>query len=181
MSEYFLHSSRLGFRCWAQTDEPLAVALWGDAEVTRHFGGPMTPDEAEARMQLEMERQRVFGIQYWPVFDLATGLHAGCAGLRPYGDDPNVRELGVHIARRFWSGRYGEEAARAVIEYGFGALGLDALVAGHGPENVITTAMIERLGFQLTHWAPWGAQDLPHPYYRLEPSAYSFPDNGVRS
>ncbi len=166
--ESFLESARLTWRQWTEADLPLAVVLWGDAEVTRHFGGPMTPAEAEARMRLEMERQRELGIQYWPVFDRATGEHAGCAGLRPFGDDPGVRELGVHIARRFWSGRYGEEAARAVMGYAFGTLGLRALVAAHGPEHTNSKAMIERLGFRFTHRSPWGAEGILHPYYRLE-------------
>ncbi len=163
-----MESARLGFRCWTEADLPLAVALWGDAEVTRHLGGAMTAVEAETRMRLEMERQAAFGVSYWPVFERATSVHAGCAGLRPYGEDARVREMGVHIARRFWSGRFGEEAARAVIGYGFGVLGLEAVMAGHGPDNVNSKAMLERLGFRFTHMAPWGAQDVPHPWYRLE-------------
>jgi ribosomal-protein-alanine N-acetyltransferase len=168
LSGYFLQSARLAFRCWTEADVPLAVALWGDAEVTRHLGGQMTAEQAEARMRLEMERQGQVGVSYWPAFEKATGVHAGCAGLRPYGDDARVREVGVHIARRFWSGRYGEEAARAVIGYGFGELGLHALMAGHGPDNVNSKALIERLGFRFTHMAPWGAEGIPHPWYRLE-------------
>lgn len=173
MSGYFLESARLGWRRWTEADLPLAVALWGDAEVTRHFGGAMTPAEAEARMHLEMERAREIGIQYWPVFTLRTGEHAGCSGLRPFGDDASVREVGVHIARRFWSGRYGEEAARAVIGYAFGTLGLRAVVAAHGPENVNSKALIERLGFRWTHEAPWGRDGVLHPYYRLERAEFT--------
>lgn len=168
MSAYFLQSARLGFRRWEQADLPLAVALWTDAEVMSHMGGAMTPEQAEARMRLEMARQEEFGLQYWPIFDVSTGANAGCSGLRPYGDDAGVREIGVHIARPFWSGRYGEEAARAVIEYGFGTLGLHTLMAGHGPDNVNSKALIERLGFRFTHMSPWGAKDIPHPWYRLE-------------
>jgi [ribosomal protein S5]-alanine N-acetyltransferase len=117
--EYFLTTSRLGFRIWTAEDLPLAVALWTDPEVMRHMGGPSSAEAIAARLEVEMERQRTFGVQYRPIFGLETGAHAGCAGLRPYHDREDVLEVGVHLARSFWSGRYGEEAARAVIAYGF--------------------------------------------------------------
>lgn len=168
---YFLTTERLGFRHWTERDLPLAVSLWGDPEVMRHMAGPMTPEEARQRLALEMERQANFGIQYWPIFELATGRHAGCSGLRPFHDQHGVLEVGVHIARPFWSGRFGEEAARAVIAYAFRNADVDAVVAGHGPENSNSKALIERLGFVYTHHEPWGPVDLMHPIYRLERSA----------
>jgi len=35
MSDYFLTTARLGFRCWAPGDLPLARTLWGDPQVTK--------------------------------------------------------------------------------------------------------------------------------------------------
>lgn len=169
---YFLTSARLGFRQWTAADLPLAAALWQDVEVTRYLGGVFTDEQVAQRLALEMANQRDFGLQYWPIFDRATGDHAGVAGLRPYEEGPGVREVGVHIARRFWSGRYGEEAARAVITHAFDTLNLAAVVAGHGPENMHSKALLERLGFRYTHLRPWGPVDLLHPFYRLEPSDF---------
>jgi [ribosomal protein S5]-alanine N-acetyltransferase len=165
---YFLTTKRLGFRTWTEEDLPLALALWTDPEVMRHMGGPGSAEAIAERLQVETQRQRTFGIQYWPIFERKTGVHAGCAGLRPYHDRDDVLEVGVHIARSFWSGRYGEEAARAVIAYGFEKVGARELVAGHGPENVHSKALIERLGFVYTHAEPWGKQNILHPFYKLE-------------
>lgn len=169
---YFLHSKRLGFRHWTAADLPLAQALWMDAGVMTHMGGPMTAEQVKARLDLERTRQITLGISYWPIFHLTNGEHAGCAGLRPFHDEQRVYELGVHIAPRFWSGRYGEEAARIVVEYAFETLGALELTAGHGPDHVKSKHLIERLGYTFSHEEPWGLQKRMHPFYRLKPEQY---------
>ena len=166
--KYFLTSARLGFRCWTEADRSLAFALWTDPEVMGHMGGAMSSEAAEARFALEMERQRKFGYQYWPMFLLDGGEHAGCAGLRPFHDSSQVLEIGVYVARPYWSLRLGEEAARAVIGYVWQTTEVEALVAGHGPNNTHSQALLKRLGFCYTHHELWGPHQTMHPYYRLE-------------
>ena len=167
---YFLQSERLGFRHWRPDDTALAQSLWRDPDVMRHMGGPYDQPGAQTRLDLEIKRQQLHGVQYWPMFLLSTGEHAGCAGLRPFHQQKGVLEIGVHVARAFWSGRYGEEAARAVIRHGFHTLGLEGIVAGHGPDNLNSKLLLARLGFTFTHEEPWGEQNILHPYYRLERS-----------
>lgn len=156
------------FRAWEAEDLPLARSLWTDPGVMGHMGGPMNEDGVRERLSLEMQRQHELGVQYWPVFLRDTGDFAGCAGLRPFHDEPGVFEAGVHVARPFWSARLGEEAARAVLRFAFQEIGIAALTAGHGPENVNSKSLIERLGFRYTHTEPWGPLQRMHPYYRLE-------------
>lgn len=165
---YFLTTARLGFRHWTLEDLPLAQALWTDADVMAHMGGPMSIEAAAARLAVEIQHQQDFGLQYWPIFSLEDGAHAGCSGVRRFHGEPQVLEVGVHLARLFWSGRVGEEAARAVMSYAWQNTDAQALVAGHGPDNVHSRALIERLGFVYTHHEPWGRHSTPHPYYRLE-------------
>jgi [ribosomal protein S5]-alanine N-acetyltransferase len=50
----------------------------------------------------------------------------------------------------------------------FRELEVRGLVAGHGPENVHSKALIERLGFVYTHVEPWGKLNILHPFYKLE-------------
>ena len=161
-------SERLTFRVWVADDLPLAQALWTDPAVMRYMGGAMSPAAAGERLALEMARQERYGFQYWPMFLRSTGEHAGCAGLRPFHDQPGVLEVGVHRARACWSLRLGEEAARAVIDYAWRQTTVAALVAGHGPGNEHSRALLGRLGFRYTHHEPWGPQDVMHPYYRLD-------------
>jgi ribosomal-protein-alanine N-acetyltransferase len=165
---YFLTTERLGFRYWTADDLPLATALWTDPGVMGHMGGPMSIEGAAERLKLEINRQASLGFQYWPMFSMATGEHAGCAGLRPFHDHADLLEVGVHLARPFWSARLGEEAALAVIGWAWENTSVAALVAGHGPNNSNSKALIERIGFVYTHHEPWGPLNLMHPYYRLD-------------
>ena len=154
---------------------PLARSLWTDPGVMRYMGGPMSEEELHARLALEIGRQERFGVQYWPIFFCETGEFAGCSGLRPWHDEPGVFELGIHVMQPLWSKRLGEEASRAVMRYAFDELGVTALTAGHGPGNVHSKAMIERLGFRYTHLEPWGPKAVLHPFYRIERAGYMEP------
>jgi [ribosomal protein S5]-alanine N-acetyltransferase len=146
--DYFLTTARLGFRCWSEDDLPLAMALWGDAEVTGLFGGPYTAEMVRARLAREMAQMRETGLQYWPIFLLDGNRHAGCAGLRMYDADRRIFELGYHLRPSFWDQGLATEASRAVIDQAFGALGAEALFAGHHPNNVRSRRVLLKLGFE---------------------------------
>jgi ribosomal-protein-alanine N-acetyltransferase len=164
---YFLSSARLGFRPWREGDLALAAALWGDPEVTRWIGGPLSPEAAAARLAAEIATHAEAGIQYWPIFQLGDGAHVGCCGLRPYRD--GTPELGVHIRPAFWRRGFALEAARAVIAHAFAALGASALFAGHNPHNAASRALLEKLGFRYTHDELYPPTGLLHPSYVLKP------------
>ena len=165
-------SERLVFRAWTEDDLPLARSLWTDPGVMGHMGGPMSEDGVRARLHLEMSRQEALAVQYWPMFLRKTEEFAGCAGLRPWKDEPGTFEAGVHVARPFWSVRLGEDAARAVARFAFGELGVRALTAGHEPNNENSKALLLRLGFHYTHEEPWGSAGVMHPFYRIERAEY---------
>jgi [ribosomal protein S5]-alanine N-acetyltransferase len=163
--DYFLKTSRLGFRCWQENDLPLATALWGDPEVTALIGGPFTAEQIRSRLETEISRMKDYGVQYWPIFFLADHQHAGCAGLRPYRIEDGVYEIGVHIRRSFWRQGLAEEVMRAVIDYAFDTLGANALFAGHNPANEASRNLLAKLGFVYTHdelYAPTGLMHLSY-------------------
>jgi [ribosomal protein S5]-alanine N-acetyltransferase len=165
--DHFLTSERLGFRNWTAADLPLALELWTDAKVTGLIGGPFSPAAVQARLAQEIEQAKEFGVQYWPVFLLEDGRHAGCAGLRPYRAEQKIYELGIHLRPAFWGQGYAEELARCLIAYAFDRLDLAALFAGHHPSNAGSRRLLEKLGFTYTgdqHYIPTG---LMHPTYLL--------------
>lgn len=164
---YFLTTDRLGFSEWNEVDSSLAVALWGDPEVTFFIGGPFTPEEIQARLRLEIEMMAACKVQYWPVFLLQTEKFVGCAGLRPYRGDDRIFEMGVHLLPDFWRQGLGQEAARAVVEFGFERLGASRLFAGHHPENVASKRLLERLGFRFAYEEFYTPTGLNHPSYLL--------------
>jgi [ribosomal protein S5]-alanine N-acetyltransferase len=142
--EYFLTTTRLGFRRWSEPDLPLAMELWGDPQVSAYIGGPFTAEMVRSRLQQEIRREQEMSLQYWPFLLLDGNRHAGCAGLRPYRMEERVYELGTHLRRAYWGQGLAKEAARSIIDYGFGTLGARALFAGHHPRNEASRRLSSR-------------------------------------
>nr|WP_199043171.1 GNAT family N-acetyltransferase [Dyella sp. ASV24] len=160
-------TQRLEFRCWTSEDLSLALALWGDPQVTALIGGPFAEEAVARRLSTEMSCMQEHHVQYWPIFLLEGGEHAGCAGLRPYDVDQHVYELGVHLRHKFWGQGLALEAGKAVIDHGFDSLNASALFAGHHPRNEMSRKFLLKLGFTYTHDELYPPTGLNHPSYRL--------------
>ena len=166
-AQYFLRTKRLGFRPWTRGDIELALALWGDEEVTKLIGGPFSPEQIEARLSQEISNLTAYGIQYWPIFLLSIGEFVGCCGLRPYKLDQRIYEIGVHIRPEHWGRGYALEASQAIIKYAFEHFGVAGLFAGHNPANEASRRVLEKLGFRFTHHEFYPPTGLKHPSYLL--------------
>ncbi|MFZ0582122.1 MAG: GNAT family N-acetyltransferase [Candidatus Acidiferrales bacterium] len=165
--DYFLTTPRVGFRYWTEQDLPLALALWGDPEVTAFIGGPFTEEMVRARLTKEIAQMQECGVQYWPIFLRDGDQHAGCAGLRPYRPAERIYELGVHLRRSFWRQGLATEAARAVINYAFTTQDAQALFAGHHPANESSRQLLHKLAFIHTHEELCPPTGQMHPSYLL--------------
>lgn len=164
---YFLTTGRVGFRCWSPGDLPLALALWGDPEVTRLIGGPFSSEQIELRLDEEIASMRTHHVQYWPVFMLQSGEHLGCGGLRPHDLEKGIYEIGFHIRPAHWGKGLAAEIGQAIITFAFDTLGANALFAGHHPANAASRRVLERLGFRFTHKEFYAPTGLEHPSYVL--------------
>jgi [ribosomal protein S5]-alanine N-acetyltransferase len=176
MTDYFLCTKRLGFRHWTEADYPLAVALWGDPEVTRLIGGPFSPTQIRVKLTDEIARHSEHGVQYWPMFLLEDGAFVGCCGLRTRAVLEGIYELGFHLCRQFWGGGYATEAASAIVEYAFQTIGARSLFAGHHPENTASGKVLEKLGFRYDHDELYPPTGRLHPSYVLPASAMKTSD-----
>jgi RimJ/RimL family protein N-acetyltransferase len=162
---YFLTTERLGFRCWNARDEPLAIDLWCNPQVTALIGGPWTREVALERLAREIELQNQYQMQYWPVFLLADGRHAGCAGLRLYESRQAIFEMGVHLLPEFWGQGFAREASEAIIPCAFGPLQAAAIFAGHHPQNAASGRLLVKLGFAYQGDKLYIPTGLMHPTY----------------
>lgn len=160
--QYFLETTRMGFRPWREDDLPLALELWTDVRVTGFFGGPYSHQRVVERLAREMADQRELGMQYWPFFLLADNRHVGVCGLRPW--KPGVPELGIHLRPEFWRSGLAFEAATAVIRYGFDQLHAKQIFAGHHPENAASGRLLLKLGFE------YAGEELYPPSGMIEPT-----------
>ena len=168
MREFFLETKRIVFSHWGQGDFSLAHSLWGEKEVTKYISktGIFSENEIIDRLQLEIDNEKKFHVQYWPIFEKETGEFIGCCGLRPYDIEKRIYEIGFHLKSKYWGKGLGIEAARAIIQYAFDNLHAAELFAGHNPYNVNSKKVLERLGFHHIgdeYYAPTG---LYHPSYK---------------
>ena len=167
MREFFMKTNRIGFSRWTDEDIDLAVSLWGNPDVTQFIctTGVFSPEDISARLNKEIENDRQFGIQYWPVFELATGELIGCCGLRPYSD--GIYEIGFHLRPQFWRKGFAVEAAAAAINYAFNKLLADGLFAGHNPKNIASSKVLAKLNFKYLRDEFYAPTGLYHPSYEL--------------
>jgi ribosomal-protein-alanine N-acetyltransferase len=168
---YFLKSARLGFGYWSAEDLPLAIALWGNPQVTRFFGGPFSQEKIKERLAREIALMNTHNVQYWPIFLLIGGAHVGCAGLQPYKLDEEIYELGVHLLPHYWGQSFAVEASQAIIALAFESLGARSLFAGHHPENNASRSVLMKLGFQYSGEVFYPPTGLTEPAYLLTPPA----------
>jgi ribosomal-protein-alanine N-acetyltransferase len=167
---YFLKTARLGLRLWSSEDLPLALALWGDIQVTRLIGGPFSEEQIREGLDREIASMRTYGVQYWPAFSLADGDFAGCCGLRPYEPEDHIYELGFHFRPCHWGKGFAVESARAVIAHAYDSLGAQGLFAGHHPENLASRKVLEKLEFRFTREELYTPTGKLHRCYFLAPS-----------
>jgi RimJ/RimL family protein N-acetyltransferase len=136
--------------------DPLA-AFARDPETVRHLGGGEPWSRAETLDMIERHRaQYVGGVGFGAVVDRATGAFAGWAGLQNPRRwmarvveprlPPSLIEVGWLLGPS-WRGKgYATEAAAAWLDHGFRVLRLGEIIAVHGPDNVASERVMDRLG-----------------------------------
>jgi ribosomal-protein-alanine N-acetyltransferase len=152
-------------RDWQESDRAGFAALNADPAVMRHFPAPLSRAASDAFLD-RIRAHRVihgFGIRAVEV----DGALAGMCGLAHVPFDapftPAV-EIGWRFLPAFQGRGLATEAARLCLAEGFGARGLDRIVAFTSPENERSWRLMERLGMHRAGF--FGHPRLP-PEHRL--------------
>ena len=162
---FFMKSERIGFSYWDANDIDLAHILWGNSEVTKFIcaTGKFTQEEVENRLNIEINLQSQFHIQYWPIFELNTNSFIGCCGLRPHKE--YQYEIGFHLRPEFWGKGFASEAAKRTLKYAFEQLHAKQVFAGHNPKNIKSQKLLLQLGFKYIGDEYYPPTGLNHPSY----------------
>jgi RimJ/RimL family protein N-acetyltransferase len=157
-----IFTERLAMRAYELGDLPqLHDVLYGDPEAMALLGGARDLNGTRAAIERSMLQQELGGFSFWPVFERESGLLVGEAGLFPLAPGGSDIALGYAFGRRYWSLGYASEAARAVLDEGFDALGLDHVVAITREANLRSRNVLTKLGFRLDSVRHvWGAEQL---------------------
>ena len=125
----------------------MSLRIVGDDEVTSWLSFD-SRSEDEARVMLDgvvaRARQEPRAEYYLAVALPADSAVIGFARLGLAG--VRAAKLGFAIRRSAWGHGYATDAARTLITFGFGELGLHRISAAAGPANAASLAVIDRLG-----------------------------------
>jgi RimJ/RimL family protein N-acetyltransferase len=144
-----LASERLILRQWRDGDREAFAALNADPVVMEFFPATRTRPEADKVLDILIDHIDRHGFGFWALELRETGETVGFTGLQnvdfeaPFA--PAV-EIGWRLARPHWGKGYATEAARAALDYAFGALKLDEVVSFAVEDNMRSRRVMERIG-----------------------------------
>jgi len=147
-----LRTARLLLRPWHSADEAPMVAINRDPEVQRYLNRPVSEAALAAfhgQLVAHWERHGfgLFAIEARAGED--AGALLGFAGVAYPTFLPDLAErpeIGWRLARRAWGRGLATEAALAVRDHAFGALGLPELISIIHPDNARSIRVAEKLG-----------------------------------
>lgn len=144
-----LETERLRLRPLEDRDRAAFAAMNADPEVMAHFPKRLTRAESDAALERILQRYRDEGYAFAAIESRADGAFIGMAGIarvRFAAPVEGATEIGWRLARACWGQGIATEAARAWLDHGFHALGLDRIVAFTTPANIRSRAVMGRIG-----------------------------------
>jgi len=99
------------------------------------------------------------GLGAWTIRPRANDQAIGVCGLKP-AETRGQAEVLYALHPGWWKQGLATEAVRAVLDYAFGAAGIELLVANTDVPNVDSIRTLERLGFAFQRRAPVNGLDL---------------------
>jgi RimJ/RimL family protein N-acetyltransferase len=132
-----------------------------DRQVMRFFPATLSDQEADRLMDRCRDRIAWGGLGFWAVERKADQAFLGFVGLNQIGQDIPLKgqwEVGWRLARHAWGAGFATEAARASLAHGFGAMGLDRILAYTASSNLPSMAVMRRIGM-----VPARHEDFDHP------------------
>lgn len=148
-----LRTDRLELRPLTWDDLPRLEQLDADPEVMRFLDAPGGPDEARERTLARLDPgDDAMGLGYWT--GLERGRFVGTWLLTPQG--PGLGEIGWRLLPPAWGQGLATEGARALLEHGFTAVGLERVVAETRAGHHASRAVMRRLGMRPCGLGPSG-------------------------
>ena len=154
-----IRTKRLVLRELQPADAQRIAALGGDwdvASMTGRIPYPYSADAAQHWLAGVAAGEVVFAIDH-------LGELIGICGYAPLDD--GSAEMGYWLGKPYWGKGYATEAARALINYGFGKGGVTRFTCSHFTDNPLSARVVAKLGFRAVGlgkgWCEARQQDLP--------------------
>jgi len=179
-----IETSRLLLRRWRDDDLLPFAAINADPEVMRWIRDGSVWDEAQTREGLqrieqlwETEKLGLFAVEL-----KETGELIGFTGLSVPRLLPEVMpavEIGWRLGRPFWGRGLATEAARAALDYGFRARGLERIISIHQIGNLPSERIMIKLGMR--HERDFVPADTPREIRVYALTAEQYAEQGLDS
>jgi ribosomal-protein-alanine N-acetyltransferase len=147
-----LRTERLVLREFTADDWPATLAYENDPRYLRFYERDgVTERQCQALIyqfilwQGEQPRARA----QLAITLAATGELIGNVGLRRETAQEPLADMGFELSPDHWGRGYATEAARAMVDWGFGEWGLDRVHAHCVSENAASARVLERVGMRL--------------------------------
>jgi len=147
-----LRTERFLLRRWRESDRASFRNLNADQRVMEFFPEPLDPVASDALFDRAREHFNRHGFGPFAAELIETGAFTGFIGLSVPNFDAHFMpavEIGWRLAFEHWGKGLATEGARAALDYGFNALGLEQIVSFTVPANLRSRRVMERLG--MTH------------------------------
>jgi ribosomal-protein-alanine N-acetyltransferase len=144
-----LETIRLQLTHMGPSDAGFLLRLMNEPAYLKHIGdrGVRTVEDARSYLESRFSASYTkFGYGLYRVTRTGLADPIGICGLvrRESLEHP---DLGFALLEEHWSRGYALEAAAAVLEHGFGPLGLRTILAVTSPANEASVRLLEKLGF----------------------------------
>jgi RimJ/RimL family protein N-acetyltransferase len=148
--EWPIETERLVLRLHEEGDLGALHELYGDEAVARWlYGGPESLEEAHARLGRYLARRELTADSGLSVaVTLRDGAYAGDLALWYSSFEDRGAEVAYAFLPRHQGNGYAVEAAKALLDWGFGPAGLHRVVARLEPRNAASSRVAERLGMR---------------------------------
>lgn len=143
-----LRTPRTVLREIVAADAPALYAFRSDPEEQRHNDPPLTEPGQAAELVERLAREHRDGAVRWGLTLPGDGVVVGLLGYNTWSREHDRAEVGYDLARRLWGRGLAAEAMRAVLDFGFDAMGLNRISAHTEVANTRSIRMLERLGFR---------------------------------
>ena len=146
-----IETDRLLLRDFRPDDWESVHRYASDPEVTRYMlWGPNTPEETRSFIRRAIAEQ---GERPRRHYELAVVLKGqgpliGSCGIDVSAPERRQGWIGYALARHHWGQGYATEAARGVVTFGFGELGLHRIFGTCDPANRASARVMEKLGMR---------------------------------
>lgn len=146
-----IETNRLILTALKEEDQTPLYSIFSDPHVTYFDGGKVMKTKTQALHYIQAFKDPAsillthtirFGVRL-----KNSGELIGTAGFQNWDRTSAKAEIGAILSRKFWSGGYGLEAAKAIIDYGFQQMKLHKIYAQTIEDNRSAVKRLEQLSF----------------------------------